>query len=176
MGNCCCKANPADEPLITTPQGDLPHAPIGQEGKQSKRERTSVAEDGRDSAEPKGLTIYTTQQSDERASPAAIMAQQFPSVPRELGDSTGQKNEKGAVDEHREPNGVTEHIVGEEDSGVGHVGDSAKPTPSSPTFPTPGVEKGSPVPENQPHPAETARKQSETDAASVVSVRDCCRV
>jgi len=103
-----------------------------------------------------------------------------------------QPSEEGAADAHGEPNGVNGHVVEEVDSkmeDVEDVKDEAGPAPLPPTSPTPGVEDGSQgtnadadesnahlAPEDQPHPAKRARKHSDADAASVISVRGFCRV
>ena len=103
-----------------------------------------------------------------------------------------QPSEEGPVDMRGEPNGVNGHIVEEEDSkmeDVEDMKDEAGPTQLPPTSPTPPVEDGSQgtgadadesnahlAPEDQPHPAKRARKYSDADAASVISVRDSCRV
>jgi len=68
---------------------------------------------------------------------------------------------------------------------VEDVKDEAGTAPLPPTSPTPGVEDSSQGtdadaeepnghlgPEDQPHPAKRARKHSDADAASVISVRD----
>jgi hypothetical protein len=101
-----------------------------------------------------------------------------------------QPGEEGAVDAHGEPNGINGHVIEGEDSKmeeVEDVKDEAAPLP--PTSPTPPAEGGSQgtnadadesnahvAPEDQPHPAKRARKHSDADAASVMSVRDLCRV
>jgi len=103
-----------------------------------------------------------------------------------------QPSEEGAVDAHGGPNGVNGHVVKEEDSkmeGVEDAKDEAGPSSLPPTSPTPGVEDGSQgtdadagehnahlAPEDQPHPAKRARKHSDADAASVISVRGFCRI
>ena len=103
-----------------------------------------------------------------------------------------QPGEEGAVDAHGEPNGVNGHVVEEEDlkmEDVEDVKDEAGPAQLPPTSPTLGMEEGSQgtnadadesnahlAPEDQPHPAKRARKHSDADAASVISVRDFCRV
>ena len=103
-----------------------------------------------------------------------------------------QPSEEGIVDTHGGPNGVNGHVAEEEDSKmeeVEDVKDEVGPAPLPPTSPTPGVEDGSQgtdadadetnahlAPEDQPHPAKRARKHSDADAASVISVRDFYRV
>ena len=101
-----------------------------------------------------------------------------------------QPSEEIAVDTSGGPNGINGHIV--EDSkmeDVEDVKDEPGAVPLPPTSPTPGVEEGSQgtnadadepnahlAPEDQPHPAKRARKHSDADAASVISVRDFCRI
>ena len=103
-----------------------------------------------------------------------------------------QPSEEVAVDTRGGPNGVNGHVVAGEDSkmeDVEDVKDEPGAVPLPPTSPTPGVEEGSQgtnadadesnahlAPEDQPHPAKRARKHSDADAASVISVRDSCRV
>lgn len=103
-----------------------------------------------------------------------------------------QPSEEGAADAHGEPNGVNGHVVEGEDSkmeGVEDVKDETGTAPLPPTSPTPPAEEGSQgtnadadesnahvAPEDQPHPAKRARKHSDADAASVMSVRELCRV
>jgi len=103
-----------------------------------------------------------------------------------------QPGEEGAVDTHGGPNGVNGHVVVEQDlkmDDAEDVKDEAGPAPLPPTSPTPGVEDGSQgtdadadepnahlAPEDQPHPAKRARKHSDADAASVISVRDFYRM
>ena len=103
-----------------------------------------------------------------------------------------QPSEEGAVYARGEPNGVNGHIVEEEDSkmeDVEDVKDEVGTAPLPPTSPTPPMEGGSQgtnadadepnahlAPEDQPHPAKRARKSSDADAASIISVRDFCRV
>ena len=112
----------------------------------------------------------------------------FPSAE---GDND-QPSEEGVADAHGEPNGVNGHVIEEEDSKMEDaedVKDEAGPGPLPPTSPTPGVEDSSQgtngdtdesnahlAPEDQPHPSKRARKHSDADAASVISVRDFCRV
>jgi len=102
-----------------------------------------------------------------------------------------QPSEEGVVDTHGGPNGINGYVAEEEDSKMedaGDVKDETGPPPLPPTSPTPGVEDGSQgtnadadepnahlAPEDQPHPAKRARKHSDADAASVISVRDSCR-
>ena len=102
-----------------------------------------------------------------------------------------QPSEEGVVDTHGGPNGVNGHVAVEEDMKMEDVDvkDEAGPPPLPPTSPTPGVEDGSQgtdgdaeehnahlAPEDQPHPAKRARKHSDADAASVISVRDFYRM
>ena len=103
-----------------------------------------------------------------------------------------QPSEEGAVDTNGGPNGVNGHIAAEEDlkmEDVEDVKDEAGTVPLPPTSPTPGVEDGSQgtdadadehnahlAPEDQPHPAKRARKHSDADAASVISVRGFYRM
>lgn len=98
-----------------------------------------------------------------------------------------QPGEEGVVDAHGEPNGVNGHIVEGEDltmEEVEVVKDGSVPLPPSPTPPAEGSSQGTNAdaesnahvaPEDQPHPAKRARKHSDADAASVMSVRDFCR-
>ena len=103
-----------------------------------------------------------------------------------------QPGEEVTVDTRGRPNGVNGHVVEGEDlkmEDVGDVKDEAGVAPLPPTSPTPGVEEGSQgtnadadesnahlAPEDQPHPAKRARKHSDADAASVISVRGLRRV
>lgn len=103
-----------------------------------------------------------------------------------------QPGEEGPVDPVVEPNGVNGHVVEEVDSKmeeVEDVKDEAGSAPLPPTSPTPPAEGGSQgtnadadesnahvAPEDQPHPAKRARKHSDAEAASVMSVRGFCRV
>ena len=99
-----------------------------------------------------------------------------------------QPGDEGAADAHGESKGVNGHVPGDEDSKMEDVEDAkdeAGPAPLPPTSPTPPAEEGSQgtnadadepnahlAPEDQPHPAKRARKHSDADAASVMSVRD----
>jgi len=103
-----------------------------------------------------------------------------------------QPIEEGVVFAHGGLNGVNGHVVEEEDlkmEDVEDAKDEAGPAPLPPTSPTPGVEESTQetnpdayesnahlAPEDQPHPAKRARKHSDADAASVISVRGFCRV
>ena len=113
----------------------------------------------------------------------------FPSAE---GDHDQPSEEGGAVETHGGPNGVNGHVAVEEDlkmEDVEDVKDETGAVPLPPTSPTPGVEDGSQgtdadaeepnghlAPEDQPHPAKRARKHSDADAASVISVRDFYRM
>ena len=70
-----------------------------------------------------------------------------------------QLSEEGAVYAHREPNGVNGHIM--EDGSQGTNADANEPDAHL-------------APEDQPHPAKRARKSSDADTASVISVCDFC--
>ena len=101
-------------------------------------------------------------------------------------------DQEGAADAHGEPNGLNGHLVEEADSKMEDaedVKDENGPAPLPPTSPTPPAEEGSQgtnadvddsnvhvAPEDQPHPAKRARKHSDADAASVMSVRGLLRV
>ena len=101
-------------------------------------------------------------------------------------------DQEGTVDAHEGPNGVNGHVVEEKDSkmeDVEDIKDETGPAPLPPTSPTPPAEEGSQgtnadvdesnvhvAPEDQPHPAKRARKHSDADAASVMSVRGFLRV
>lgn len=174
--NCCGKRKSAGEPLITMPQSDSPHVHIGPKEQESEKEGTSATKDGRDPAKHEDPAEDTTQESDTRVSSPAITTQPLPSASEVSGqdDCTDHSSEKGAIDAYSESNGGNGH-VGEEDSGVGLVGDAkdeARPTPLSPTSSAPGVEEGSLDTEDQPHPTKAAKIHSETDVASVTPVRD----
>lgn len=165
MGNCWSKGNFADDPPVTVPQDDLSHVLTGQERQQRGRERTSAAGNGKDFADPKNPATYTTKKSDKRLPPVATTIQTIPSVLGGPGDSTDQQSEEQAVDGHRGAKGTNGHAVEEEVSKAERTEDvkhEAKPTPLPPP-PTPGVE-------------EKAKEDSETDGASVVSVRDFRRI
>jgi hypothetical protein len=135
---------------------------------------------------PPGDVVMQEQGQEDGTTPPVLSP--FPSAE---GDHD-QPSEEGAVDAHEGPNGINGHVVEEVDSkmeDVEEVKDDAGPAPLPPTSPTPGVEDGSQgtnadadesnahlAPEDQPHPAKRARKHSDADAASVISVRDFCRV
>ena len=96
-------------------------------------------------------------------------------------------DQEGPVDAHGAPNGVNGHVGEDADSkmeDVEDVKDEPGAAPLPPTSPTPPAEEGSQgtnadadesnahvAPEDQPHPAKRARKHSDADAASVMSVR-----
>ena len=103
-----------------------------------------------------------------------------------------QPGEEGAADAHGEPNGVNGHVEGEDtkmeefESVKEDIGPASLPPASpSPAPPAEGRSKGTNAdddesnahvaPEDQPHPAKRARKHSNADEASVMSVRDFCR-
>ena len=86
----CRAKGPTDEPPMTMPQSDLPHAPVVQEEQQIDAGYVDVAEEGGDPTQPGDLPIPTTQESDKRVSLATV-TRKFRAKFTGRGSSTGER-------------------------------------------------------------------------------------